>query len=190
MLGGGEADERGDELGLGVAAVLVRLLRRAGLAAQLVAVDRRAGRRAARAEHALEHLAHLRGGLLGDHALALRDRPLAAADRVDDVRRAQDAAVGDRGVGGAHLHRRDREALAHRHVGGGRAGVLVVGEHDARLLARQVDAGRRAEAEAAHPLVEAARAERAADQRRADVGRHLRGCRARRASPSRARASR
>ena len=56
-------------------------------------------------------------GLLGDHALALRDRLLAAADGVDDVRRAQDAAVRDRGVAGRHLHRRDREALAHRHVG-------------------------------------------------------------------------
>ena len=104
-------------------------------------------------------------------ALALR-RPAARAPPtdVDDVRRAQDAAVGDRGVGGAHLHRRDGEALAHRHVRGGRARVLVVGRARSRLLARQVDAGRRAEAEAPHPLVEAPRAEPAADQRRADVG--------------------
>src|SRR3954454_11376564 len=49
------ADERGHELGLGVAAVPVRLLRRTGLARQLVAVHPRLLRRAARAQHALEH---------------------------------------------------------------------------------------------------------------------------------------
>src|SRR3954468_3456941 len=53
--GGRVADERGHEVGLGVAAVAVGLLRRAGLAGQLVALDARLLRGAARAEHALEH---------------------------------------------------------------------------------------------------------------------------------------
>ena len=41
------------------------------------------------------------------------------------LRRAQDAAVGDRRVGGGHLHRRHREALADRQVAHRRAGVVV-----------------------------------------------------------------
>src|SRR3954470_18197622 len=49
-----EGDERGDVRAVGVAALRVDLLRRTGLAGQLVALDRRARRGAARAEHALE----------------------------------------------------------------------------------------------------------------------------------------
>ena len=65
LLGGREADERGDVLALRVAARdRVGLLRRAGLAGQHVAGDRGAGGGAARAEHALEHPPHRRRGRL------------------------------------------------------------------------------------------------------------------------------
>ena len=93
-----------------------------------------------------------------------------AADGLDDPRRAQDAAVGDRGVGGRHLHRRDRLALADRQVAHRGVRVVLAREHDAGLLAGQVDAGGLAEAEAPHPLVEAGRPHRQADLDRADVG--------------------
>src|SRR4051794_12510722 len=69
VLGGREADERRDVLVLGVLAV-DRLLGRAGLARELVALDRRARRRAARLQHADQHLAHRRRGRLRDHPLA------------------------------------------------------------------------------------------------------------------------
>ena len=49
----------------------------------------------------------------------------AAGDRAHDVRRAQDAAVGDRGVRARHLHRRDELALADRQVAHRGARVLV-----------------------------------------------------------------
>ena len=75
------------------------------------------------------------------------------------MRGAQHAAVGDRGVGDGHLHRRHGEALADREVAHRGAGVLGQRQHDAGLLAGQVGAGRRAEAEAPHPLVEALGAE-------------------------------
>ena len=101
-------------------------------------------------------------------ALVRRRRP--AVDLLDDVGGAQDAAVGDRRVGDRHLHRRDRDALADREVAHRGARVLGEREHDARLLARQVGAGRLAEAEAPHPLVELPGAEPEADLDRADVG--------------------
>src|SRR3954471_17654447 len=53
------ADEGGHEVGLGVAAVAVRLLRRARLARQLVALNPRLLGGAARAEHSFEHSRHL-----------------------------------------------------------------------------------------------------------------------------------
>ena len=71
---------------------------------------------------------------------------LLAADGRDDVRRAQDAAVGDRGVARRHLHRRDRDALADRQVAHRRARVVLQRQHESLLLAGQVDAGRLAEA--------------------------------------------
>ena len=93
-----------------------------------------------------------------------------AVDLLDDVGGPQDAAVGDRRVGDRHLHRRDRDALADREVAHRGAGVLGEREHDAALLAREVGAGRLAEAEAPHPLVELLGAEPQADRDRADVG--------------------
>ena len=87
--------------------------------------------------------------------------------------RAQDAAVGDRRVGGDHLHRRDRLALAEREVGHRRARVLPPVQHDAALLAGKVDAGRLAEPEPVHPVVEPLGAELLADQVGADVARVL-----------------
>ncbi len=92
-----------------------------------------------------------------------------AADGLDDVRRAQHAAVGDRRVGGAHLDRRDRDALADRQVAHRGARVLRQRQHDAALLAGEVDAGRLAEAELAHPVVEALGLQLLADLDRADV---------------------
>ena len=83
---------------------------------------------------------------------------------------AQDAAVGDRAVGGGHLHRRDGQALADRHVAHARARVVLAVEQQARLLARQVDARGLAEAEAPDPAIEVVGAEPLPDRHGADVG--------------------
>src|SRR3712207_4383302 len=171
-IGGREADERGDVAGVRVqAGGLVDLVRRAGLAGELVAGDLRLARRAARREDALEHDAQRLARLGRDDAAALRDLRRAAVDGLHDPRRLEDPAVGDRGVRARHLHRRDADALADRQVAHRRAGVLLQREHLTDLLAGQVDAGRLAEAEAADPLVEAPRADLHADLDRADVAR-------------------
>ena len=85
---------------VGVGAVL-DLLRGAGLAGELVAGDADLRRGAARLEHALEHLAELGRNRGADHAAPWGRRLRLAADLVDQTRRPQDAAVGDRRVGGA-----------------------------------------------------------------------------------------
>ena len=87
----------------------------------------------------------------------------------DDVRRPQDAAVGDRRVGGGDLDRRHRLALTERQVAHRRARVLGEGQDDPAVLAGQVDSGLGPEAEAMDPVVEAGRAELHADQVGADV---------------------
>src|SRR5262249_42112681 len=149
----------------------VDLARGTGLARELVAGDRDLARRAARREDALEHRAQPRGRVLGDHAAALRLRDQLAVDATHDPRRAQDAAVGDRRVGLRHLYRRHREALPDRQVAHRRARVLAELRDDPALLAGQVDAGRRAEAEAPDPRVEALATHLQADLDRADVRR-------------------
>src|SRR5947209_2134744 len=81
------------------------------------------------------------------------------SDLRDDVRRAQDAAVGDRRVRVRDLQRRDRLALTHRKVAHRGARVLLGVQHDALLLTGEIDAGRSAEAEAVNPPVKSCRPE-------------------------------
>ena len=89
----------------------------------------------------------------------------------DHVRPVQHAAVGDRRVGGRHLQRRDRQALADRQVADRRARVLprAAGTIPAASPGSPMPV-RLAEAEPAHPVVEALRAELQADHHRPDVG--------------------
>ena len=88
-------------------------VRRAGLAGHVVAGDRGAGGGPAVGEHAAAASSAARAAAVGEMirwpAGVVRR---LAADRLDDVRRAEDPAVGDRRVRGRHLHRRDRLALA------------------------------------------------------------------------------
>src|SRR5437588_3228410 len=113
VAGGNEADERG---GIRAARVLAidDLVRGAGLAGEVIAGNRGPGGRAAVGEHAPEHVAQLGGGGLGDDPAPGGRREWLAGNRLHDVRRSQDAAVDDRGVGGGHLDQRHRFALSDR----------------------------------------------------------------------------
>ena len=166
-----EAHERGHVVRLRVlVGDRVDLVRRAGLARQRVALDRRDLRGgAARRQDALEHGAQRRGGR-GGHDPARRELGSAAAvDATHEMRRAQDAAVGDRAVELGDLHRRDRLALADREVAHRGARVVLELRDDALLLAREVGAGELAEAELADVVVKALLAEPLTDHDRADV---------------------
>ena len=90
---------------------------------------------------------------------------------LDDVGRPEDPAVGDGGVGGDHLHRRDELALADRQVAHRGARVLLQRQHQAPFFAGEPGPGGRAEAEAVDPVVEARSALDFADLDRADVAR-------------------
>ena len=79
-----------------------------------------------------------------DEPAPVERRPPAPGDVVDEVRPRPDAAVRDRRVRGRHLHGRDGDSLADRHVADRRAGPLVRREDDSRALAGEVDARRRA----------------------------------------------
>ena len=97
----------------------------------------------------------LRRGLLG-----LVDRAVRIGPAVDDVRRHEQPAVGERGVAGRELDRGQAQALAERVLRRGEVarGIRAVGipDHAARL-AGQLDPGRRAEPEAQERLVQLAR---------------------------------
>ena len=70
---------------------------------------------------------------------------------------SQTPVVGDRAVGGRHLHRGHGDALPDRDVADRRARPLVGRKDDARRLAREVDAGLAAEPEALDPLASPSR---------------------------------
>ena len=97
VLGRREADERGDELGVGVGAV-DDLLRRTGLAGERVAGDADLRRRAARREHALEHLASSAACLLADHPVPGEPRRPGRRPRTSTsrgVRRMPPSAIAE-----------------------------------------------------------------------------------------------
>ena len=140
FVGGREADERRDVCRFRVfAGAGSTLLAVPVLPASCVAGDRDLARGAAGAEHAFEHLAHLRPPSRGE----MTRRPAGSGRGLPPTELTMcggrsDAAVGDRRVGGRHLHRRHELALADRQVAHRGARVVVERQRQARFLARQV----------------------------------------------------
>src|SRR5205085_11750282 len=97
---------------------------------------------------------------------------LLAEDVVDEVRLDPLPTVGDRRIRGRELDGRDRDTLADRDVADRRPGP--VRRQQASALAREVDPGPPAEAEAGHPLLQPRLAEEPLrDRDRAHVRRAL-----------------
>ena len=164
-----DADERGHVTRARVAATL-RLRRGPGLARDGVARHGGGRTRAAlRRDDVTEHRHQLRRDGLREDALATLAARRVAADTIDQVRRAHDAAVRDRGIGGRHLNRSHADALADRHVADRRA--RPVARQQAARLAGRVDAGLLAEAEAVDPRLDATAAEHLRQRDRAHVRR-------------------
>ena len=96
----------------------------------------------------LQHRRQLPGDPASDDPAVEEWPGEAVAETLDDVRPRPDSAVGNCRIRRGHLHRRDRDPLADRHVADRRARPLVGREHDAPALAGEVDPGPAAEAEA------------------------------------------
>ena len=167
---GAKPDERGHVGRFGVFARFgVDLARRSGLARELVAGDRDLAGGAAGGEHALEHRAQLCGGRGGDHAVARGRSRAAAVDRADDVRAAQDAAVGDGRVGGAICIGVTSSPWPIGRLPIEEPEYLARGSATPCSSPGQFHAGGRAEAEAVDPRVEAVGALARADLDRPHV---------------------
>ena len=154
------------------------LLGRAGLAGDAVALDGGLLAAAARddlLEQADERLVGRRLDCAAHlcRALLLVDGAVCIRDTLDDVGLQQHAVIGDGRHGRDELQRRHRDALADGHRRDVRVAHVVRVEEQAALLARQLDARRRAEAEELRVVRELLRAEPQADLRKARVERLL-----------------
>ena len=150
--------------------------RRTSLARHRVGAQRR---RASRAlfDHAEQHVGQLvrhRRRHDAPHRAPLvppAHRPVGAAHLAHQRRLEQHAAVGEHGVGGRELEWRHRQLVPHREARRTLLRPRARGAEPAGRLTRQLDAGRRAEAEVAQPLELLDRREPRTELRDPDVAR-------------------